>query len=1102
MRRHRTYIRRTKRGGVVKVVAEHYLRNDIWCGSKLCEDCQHEPGQAILPDKGKGGTPVYLVLDTNILLHQADVISDPAFDTHCILPQTAMEEARHRSIPIYKRMYELMGHGEGEWKGATKRKLWYVFSNEHHTLTYIERESKESPNDRNDRAIRVAALWYKAHLEDNADIVLLSDDRENRRRATKEGLTAMSMAEYLKKRIPDGAAKDRLTDLLAVPGDGCDDGGDSGLDIGGKAGQGRVKERRLGPGSAASFMYEEHLPVSKAESLIKAGDLFKGTFKVNRNYWKEASVLASGSSFKTPILIKGLEDMNRAIDGDLVAVALHRKEKWGGSREVLLPVGEMGAEEIDETEAAVTKEREEEEEEEEEGTNAKKTSNKKKMKKKGEEEEKAARKRRKIGQKEKAEKGKKKGEMEVEEQEEEGEEDVKAIPTGRVVAILRRKTRAYCGSIELNARSQSLNQGRVNFIAVDRRIPKISFVSRQVQALLDKRIVVQFDSWPRNSRRPNGHYVKTLGPIGDLDTETIVVLMEHDIPTAAWSPAVLQCLPPEDWKVTAEEAGRRTDLRESAETCIVSVDPPGCTDIDDALHCRVLPNGNYECGVHIADVTHYVREGSALDNEALNRATSVYLVQKRIDMIPSMLSTDLCSLRSKVDRLAFSVFWEITPEFEIVDTKFAKTVIRSRAALAYGDAQKLLDDPDAKDDVAIGLKRLNAVAKVLRQRRMDAGALTLASPQIKFVLDSESQKPQDAEMYQLKEANGMVEEFMLLANISVAKRILRSFPSFSILRRHPKPAEAQFDLLVRAARVVGLELDVHSNKKLQESLDKAVIEGFPYFNTLIRVLATRCMTQAVYFSSGSTGTEEFYHYGLAAPIYTHFTSPIRRYSDILVHRLLAAALGIDPVPTNLESEEKSRDMCAHMNHRNRMAQQVGRSSAALYTLIFFRERDVIENAIVLSVRKNGIRVFVPKYGIEGSIALEKGGGGESEAANARDTKQLQRKSGSGEEDNGWKFDPDTLSISNPALPGSPRYQIFQRLKVRVYVKTSEMRREWLEMELVNDEAKENSSNAESSLANASAERTGTDSRKSTGNANKRNSATKRKKKRGSKRKPT
>eukprot|EP00466_Bigelowiella_natans_P006573 jgi/Bigna1/135277/aug1.28_g9985 len=775
MRRHRNYVRRTKKGSVLKVVAEHYLRTDIWCGSALCTECNSDT--AIL-DGSELGVPEYFILDTNVCLHQIDVIEDETFGKNIILTQTVLEETRHRSINVYNRLYEIINN--------QRQRKFYVFSNEHHMSTYVERDRKESPNDRNDRAIRVAARWYDTHLEKAAKITLITDDRDNREKAEKDGLSSMSTKDYILNRIPVGEPQDRLLDLLASPGDGVEAGNQSGGGVG-LDGRGGLQ---IGAGTrkkrSGEWLYKEHIPLSKAKQEIALGKLYQGVFKVNRNYWKEASVRAQGGKLAKPVLICGLEDMNRAIDGDVVAIALNGRDKWDKARQVLLPTGGLGAEEIDETEAARVV-----------GDGGQQTTQSKHK------------------------------EMEVDDDDEKQQTTV-VQATGRVVAILRRNTRAYCGSIELNDRSKGMTQGKINFISVDRRIPKIQIFSRQIQSILDKRIVVQFDGWPRNSRRPHGHYVRTLGKIGDLDTETNVVLLEHDIPTQAWSPAVLKCLPPEDWCITNQEAEKRRDLRNEPEIW-----------------------------VHIADVTHYVREGSALDLEALNRATSVYLVQRRIDMIPSMLSTDLCSLKEKVDRLAFSVIWEINPTNEIVRTWFGKTVIHSKQALAYGDAQKILDDDTAKGPVAFALKNLNRIAKVLRvARRRENGALTLASPQIRFVLDSESQKPQDAEMYQLKEANGMVEEFMLLANISVAKRILRSFPSFAILRRHPKPSETQFDMLVRAAAVKGLKIDARSNKALGESLDRCVIKGFPYFNTLIRVLATRCMTQAVYFSSGSVEEQE------------------------------------------------------------------------------------------------------------------------------------------------------------------------------------------------------------------------------------------------------
>lgn len=926
-------MRKTRKGNVFKVVAEHYLRDDIWCGSALCTECKHGEGGAAL---GRGKR--LLVLDTNVCLHQIDILESDVF-SHVILLQTVLEETRHRSYAVYQRLLRLANESS---------RCWHIFSNEHHRFTYIERERKESPNDRNDRAIRAATRWYAAHLGSRAEVTLVTNDRENRERAEREGLRAVTVRAFVEGAASGEKLKsllDRMAEVDAAEGDWKSAGRSGGV------------------------LYDAHVPLSKALTEIEAKRLFRGTFKVDRSHWKQAEVRARGAGFERPVLIEGLDHMNRALDGDEVAIRVFDESKWSAP-EIMMP---RGPGEVDEAEAA------------REGARQ---------------------------------------------------------PTGKVVAVLQRNSRAYCGSLELNERTQALESGRVNFISVDRRLPKVAITSRQVQRLLDKRILVQIDDWPRDSRWPRGHYVRTIGLIGDMDCETNVLLLEHEIPTHAWAPKVLKCLPPKDFTISDEEAARRLDLR--TDTLVMSIDPPGCTDIDDALHCKKLPNGNFECGVHIADVTHYVREGSALDLEALNRSTSVYLVQRRIDMIPSMLSTDLCSLRANVDRLAFSCIWEMTPDAEIVATRFHKTVIRSRAAYAYGDAQDILDDPKANDENALAVKRLNRLAKILKARRLEAGALTLASPQIKFMLDPETRRPRDAQMYKLKEANALVEEFMLLANISVAKQILRAFPTFAVLRRHPVPSPTQFDLLVRGARVKGFELDVSTSRKLAESLDRCVVEGFPYFNTLIRVLATRCMTQAVYFSSGSVEAAEYQHYGLATPIYTHFTSPIRRYSDVLVHRLLAASLRIDPVPTTLENEEKSRHMCEHMNHRHRMAQLVGRASSGLFTLIYFRERDVVEEAIVFSVRKNGIRVFIPKYGIEGSIhVVNKAKAGQDPEAASRGGDDDQKAARAASE---WEFDAEKLLLRNKC--GGQQFQIFDRLKVRIYVKRSKMRREWLEMELV------------------------------------------------------
>lgn len=324
---------------------------------------------------------------------------------------------------------------------------------------------------------------------------------------------------------------------------------------------------------------------------------------------------------------------------------------------------------------------------------------------------------------------------------------------------------------------------------------------------------------------------------------------------------------------------KRVDLR---DLTICSVDPPGCTDIDDALHCRLLPNGRIEAGVHIADVSHFIRPGNALDKEAALRATTVYLVDKRIDMVPELLSSNLCSLRGNEERFAFSCIWEIDEDANIVDTRYHKSVIKSKKAMTYEEAQLIIDDASQKHDIATSLRLLNMLAKKLKKRRLENGALVLASPEIRFQIDSETHDPIEVEVKKLRDTNSMVEEFMLLANISVAEKIEKEFPECAMLRRHPEPPQANFDPLIKAGRNQGFEIETQSGRKLAESLDNAIKADNPYFNTMLRILATRCMMQAIYFISGTLQRSEYFHYGLAAPIYTHFTSPIRRYGMIFV----------------------------------------------------------------------------------------------------------------------------------------------------------------------------------------------------------------------------
>uniref|UniRef100_A0AAQ5YGR1 Exosome complex exonuclease RRP44 n=1 Tax=Amphiprion ocellaris TaxID=80972 RepID=A0AAQ5YGR1_AMPOC len=651
--------------------------------------------------------------------------------------------------------------------------------------------------------------------------------------------------------------------------------------------------------TSSKVLFPEHLPLSRIQAGIKSGSFVQGTFRASRDNYLEATVFIQGEGEDgTEILIQGLQNLNRAVHQDVVAVQLLPRNQWVAPSSVVLQ--DEGAAKDDNVE----------EEEEEKAVNI------------------TARK-----------------------------------ATGKVVGIIKRNWRPFCGMLNV---SQIKESTRHLFTPADRRIPRIRIETRQASTLAGQRIMVSIDGWPKDSRYPNGHFVRSLGGAGEKDTEQEVLLLEHDVPHQAFSQAVLNFLPKMPWAITPEDMVRREDLR---HLTVCSVDPPGCTDIDDALHCRELENGNLEVGVHIADVSHFIRPGNALDKEAANRGTTVYLCGKRIDMVPELLSSNLCSLRSNVERLAFSCIWEMNHEAEILKTRFTKSVINSKASLTYAEAQMRIDDTNKNDDITKSLRGLNKLAKILKRQRIEKGALTLSSLEVRFHMDSETHDPIDLQTKELMETNSMVEEFMLLANISVAQKIYDEFQECALLRKHPAPPPSNYDILLKAAKSKDVAIYTDTAKALADSLDVAKVDGFPYFNTLLRILATRCMMQAVYFCSGMDN--DFHHYGLASPIYTHFTSPIRRYADIIVHRLLAVAIGADSTYPDLMDKHKQSALCNNLNYRHKMAQYAQRASVAFHTQLFFKSRGILnEEGFVLFVRKNAIIVLIPKFGLEGTVFFD------------------------------------------------------------------------------------------------------------------------------------
>ncbi|QCE15354.1 exosome complex exonuclease DIS3/RRP44 [Vigna unguiculata] len=935
MLHNKSFVKKTRAGKVMKQVREHYLRDDIYCGAPFCTVCDTSGARL-----NASPSTTILVVDTNVVLNQIDLLENQALDNIVVL-SIVLEEVKNKNMAVYNRLRALCSN-------ATKK--FYVFSNEYHRDTYVKEMSGETKNDRNDRAIRVATQWYQNHLGGGVKVLLITNDRENKRKASEEGIFAETVESYVKSLDqPD------LLDLLVRP---------ASEDVNME----EVEDHRP---SKRKVIYSEHKPMSEITSGLHRGIYHQGKLRVNRYNPFEAYV--GRESIGDEIVIYGRSNMNRAFDGDIVAAELLPQDQWQEVSSLSI-AGEEDENEDEDVHLAPNS-----------ADVAPRT---------------------------------------IPPQGSSGQVNaVPSRPSGRIVGIIKRNWHSYCGSLEpmpLPAGSGGI--AHALFVSKDRRIPKIRIQTRQLENLLDKRIIVAVDSWDRQSRYPSGHYVRTIGDIGDRDTESEVVLIENDINTRPFSSQVLACLPPLPWLVSSEDLSNpiRQDLR---HLLVFSVDPPGCKDIDDALHCHALPNGNFEVGVHIADVTNFVHPGTPLDDEASQRGTSVYLVERRIDMLPKPLTEDICSLRSDVERLAFSVIWEMTPEADVISTRYTKSVIKSSAALSYVEAQARMDDSRLKDPITTGLRNMNSLAKKMRLRRIERGALTLASAEVKFQIDTETHDPLDIGMYQIREANQMVEEFMLAANVSVAQQILKSFSLCSLLRRHPTPTREMLEPLLQTAAAVGLHLDVSSSKALADSLDHAVGDD-PYFNKLIRILATRCMSQAVYFCSGDLSPPEYHHYGLAAPLYTHFTSPIRRYADVIVHRLLAASLGISKLPSVFQDRLQLSSIADNLNYRHRNAQYAGRASVELHTLIYFRNRPTDTEARIVKIRSNGFFVFVPKYGIEGPISLTKAGKGNGE----------------------WYVDEQQQKIKK--MDGSLSYSVLQTVQIHMEVVEPQPNRPKLQLTLI------------------------------------------------------
>lgn len=584
-------------------------------------------------------------------------------------------------------------------------------------------------------------------------------------------------------------------------------------------------------------------------------------------------------------------------------------------------------------------------------------------------------------------------------------------PTGRVVFICSPEERLeeFVGYIQPKD-----SEGKVKpddkyclFAPIDLKIPRLIIPIGQVpnfykdpNSYKSKLVLAKIVGWREESFYPFGKYLSVLGEAGEIRSETEALLRMNKVDFRDFPASITNSVPSGDYKIPESELKKRRDLRDER---IFTIDPPTAKDLDDALSIKSLPDGNFFVGVHIADVSFFVQPDTPLDIEASKRATTVYLVQKAIPMLPNLLCENLCSLNPGVDRLAFSVMWKLSPAGEILDEWFGRSVIKSCSKMPYDVAQQIIEgrlkqswsDTDAdkmyKDlgpsgahtvpQIAQDVLNLQSIAVNLRKKRFENGALTLNNVKFVFSLD-ESGNPIGTRQYITREANHLVEEFMLLANMRVAAKISSMFPDTALLRNHPPPQLKKLEGWKKFCSSLGFNVDVSSSKDLGASLQMLKSKTSPLVFQALQLLGTKSMQLAKYFCTGSLDQSMWRHFALNVDHYTHFTSPIRRYADVIVHRLLAAALLVEyhaddmhedyfkKQISGLPDQKACSAIASHCNEKKKNARKAQEASDNLYFCLYLKDHPIVEDAIVLGLGDRFIEIVLPFFGEEMRIYLE------------------------------------------------------------------------------------------------------------------------------------
>jgi ribonuclease R len=522
---------------------------------------------------------------------------------------------------------------------------------------------------------------------------------------------------------------------------------------------------------------------------------------------------------------------------------------------------------------------------------------------------------------------------------------------GEVVEILERKKTIYAGILELSKNFGFVIPDNEN-MPFDIFIPK----SQIKEGINGMKVVARITEWPEHSNNPFGEIIKVLGKPGDNNVEMQSILVEYNFPLS-FPKNVEKEADKIPTAITQQEIRNRKDFR---NTWTITIDPFDAKDFDDALSLKKLSEGLWEVGVHIADVSHYVKPKSVIDKEAYSRATSIYLVDRVIPMLPEVLSNNVCSLRPNEDKLTFSAVFKMNDKAEVVEEWFGKTIINSDRRFAYEEVQEIIETEQG--EFSKDILQLHHFATILRKKRFEKGAINFNSEEIKFKLD-EKGKPIETYVKEQKESNHLVEEFMLLANKKVAERIGKpkdgETPKTFVYRVHDEPNPEKLNTFAQFVKKLGFTLNVSSHKQLASSYNQLFnqIKGRGEEH-MIETIAIRTMAKAIY------STDNIGHYGLAFDYYTHFTSPIRRYPDLMVHRLLESYLQ----GGNSVKKDPLEEKCKHSSDMEKLATEAERASVKYKQIEFMLDKvGKVQEGVISGVSKWGIFVEIVESKSEGLI---------------------------------------------------------------------------------------------------------------------------------------